>query len=222
MHHADDVVQRAVVDRHAAVARLRDLRGELVRRSTPSRREDLRARRHHIAHDLLAEFDNAADDGDLLVFADALQLSLAQQVLDRVSLRRRVDVDRVRATARTARGGRAPARDDRRRLEGRRRAPAARSDGQRRAMARGTVGPDDDERGTNASARPATAHAAPSPAPNMPADEQPSSADPALAAVRGAAAARDRSPPRREPRSAAPPSGAARCGSPTARPCRRR
>ena len=42
--------------------------------------------RHHVAHDLLAELHDAADDRDLLALADALQLALAQQILNGVAL----------------------------------------------------------------------------------------------------------------------------------------
>ena len=49
-------------------------------------REDLGARRHDLAHDLLAELHDAGDDRDLLALADALELAFAQQILDGVAL----------------------------------------------------------------------------------------------------------------------------------------
>ena len=42
------------------------------------KREDVGARRHDFAHDLLAELHDAADDRDLFALADALELALAQ------------------------------------------------------------------------------------------------------------------------------------------------
>ena len=58
------------------------------------------ARSHDLADDLLAELDDAADDRDLLVFADALELPLAQQILNRVAIARRRRLDGLAARTR--------------------------------------------------------------------------------------------------------------------------
>ena len=59
-----------------------------MRRRRRRERENVRARRHDFAHDLLAELHDAADDRDLFALADSLELALAQQILDRVAILR--------------------------------------------------------------------------------------------------------------------------------------
>ena len=54
---ADDVVQRLVVDREARVLLLADERAQLANRRLGLDRDDVRPRRHHLAHHRLAEFD---------------------------------------------------------------------------------------------------------------------------------------------------------------------
>ena len=114
VHHPDDVVERSVVDRHTAVARLRDLTRERVRVHAVGEREDIGPRRHHFAHDLFAELDDAADDRDFLTLADALELALAEQILNGIAI---VGRRRFRALANEHPRDRAPDRDDRTRHE---------------------------------------------------------------------------------------------------------
>src|SRR5690348_18424669 len=74
-------------------------------------REDVRALRHHVAHAFFAEFDDATDDRDLLPLADALELSFAQQVVQRLAL----DIHgRSTALSLARRRGASPQPDDRR------------------------------------------------------------------------------------------------------------
>ena len=77
-----------MVDRHAAVRDCAIWLGIVARIHAVRQREDLGARRHDVAHELLAELDDAADDRDLFALADALELSFAQQILDRVAVSR--------------------------------------------------------------------------------------------------------------------------------------
>ena len=88
VHHADHVVERALVDRHAAVARSARICAARVRRALAARSSANMSARGVITSrtSLLAELHDAADDRDLLALADALELALAQQVLDRVAL----------------------------------------------------------------------------------------------------------------------------------------
>jgi hypothetical protein len=58
------------------------MRACLLGRDGDVDREHLVARRHHVARALLAELHDAGDDRDLVVLAHALERALAQQVLD--------------------------------------------------------------------------------------------------------------------------------------------
>src|SRR5215472_16864422 len=78
VNHSDDRVERAVIDRHAAVSGLGDLRCQSVRVDAIGKREDVGPRYHDLADDLLGELDDAADDRDLIAFANAFQLALAR------------------------------------------------------------------------------------------------------------------------------------------------
>ena len=49
-------------------------------------RENVGSRRHDFAHDLFAELDDAADDRNFLMLADALELALAEEILNGVAI----------------------------------------------------------------------------------------------------------------------------------------
>ena len=89
VHHASHVVERSMIDRDAAVIRLRDSRRQGASIERVVQRENFGAWRHHVAHALRAEFDDATDDRDLLALTDTLQFSLPQQIVQCLAL----DVD---------------------------------------------------------------------------------------------------------------------------------
>ncbi len=71
------------IDRHAAVARLRDLQRRARDRESRSSMAKISARGVITSRTILfAELHDAADDRHLLALADALELALAQEILD--------------------------------------------------------------------------------------------------------------------------------------------
>src|SRR5205823_11026023 len=82
VHHPAHVVERAVIDRDPAVRRLSDARRQRVWLRRVLEGEDFAARCHRVADTLLPELDDATDNRDLVALADALQLSLAQELLN--------------------------------------------------------------------------------------------------------------------------------------------
>ncbi len=77
--HADDLVQAALEDRHAASPALLEGRPGRVQRGLDGNRVHGRARRHHLAHHRVAQGDDIADQFPVLGFKDAFGFALLEQ-----------------------------------------------------------------------------------------------------------------------------------------------
>ena len=87
VHHAHRRVQRALEDRARGCSRTaRPARAISSRRQRRIDGEDIGARRHDVGGGLVAELHDAADDRGLVARADALELALAQQFVQRVAV----------------------------------------------------------------------------------------------------------------------------------------
>ena len=77
VQHPDDLVERAAVHRDAAVPALREHRADVLQRRVLLDRDDVGARRHHLAHRPTRERHHAADHHQLVVGAQADRGALA-------------------------------------------------------------------------------------------------------------------------------------------------
>ena len=93
MQHADNIVERVAIDRHAAVALLHHLLGRLLERRVLGQRHDIGARHHNLGGGELVQLEDVGEEPPLvridglflLMFLDQLLELLAQVALGRVA-----------------------------------------------------------------------------------------------------------------------------------------